>query len=192
MHTELIYKDGKKHIILESAGSLVKSRLSSDDSDWPEWRKAADFKTETEFARATAPRKPQPGWGPGFGEYEPYEGNERLFKRDLPLNLQSGKTWWLVGYCMDRAELSFDAPKDKAEANRLGLKTSRGATKHVKFPNPEYAGLDVFLRVYFDPFTGGVNSKAWFDFLSDNNGGIRSIVPPQEFEDEFEAGRAAR
>jgi hypothetical protein len=39
MKTELIYKDGKKYSILESSGNLSKSQLSSDESDWPEWRK---------------------------------------------------------------------------------------------------------------------------------------------------------
>ena len=48
METTLIYaKDGKKYAILESSGNLSKSRLASDESDWPEWRKTADFRTET-------------------------------------------------------------------------------------------------------------------------------------------------
>ena len=193
METTLIYaKDGKKYAILESSGNLSKSRLAGDESDWPEWRKTADFRTETEFARATAPRKPASGWGTGYTEYAQYEGNEQLFRRDLPLNLQLGKTWWLIGYCVDRAELSFDAPKDKTDADRLGLKCSRGATKHIRFPNPEYPGLDTLLRVFFDPFTGGINSKPWFDFLSDGNGGIRQIVPPDAFKGDFEAGRSAQ
>ena len=147
---------------------------------------------QTAELEAAFARKPASGWGTGCTEYERYEGNENLFKHDLPLDLRLGETWWLIGYCVDRAVLSFYAPKSKIEANKLGLKYSRGATKHVKFPNPEYPGLDISLRVFFDAFTGGINSKAWFDFLNDGNGSVRQIVPPEEFKGEFEAGRASR
>jgi hypothetical protein len=135
------------------------------------------------------PRSPKAGWGKGFIEYEPYEGNEDLFKRDQPLDFTCPATWWLLGYCVDRATLTFHTPITKAEAALLGLKCSRGATKHVAFANPEFPKLDVGVKVFFDPWTGGINSKPWFDFLSDGCGGIRQITPPVEFKYAFEAGR---
>ncbi len=138
-------------------------------------------------------RKPAEGWGAGTTQYDTFDQlNKERFPRDRPLDLEKEATWWFAGFLVNHAT---DAPyhpavsKNEACDNRP-KKIGGGPTRHLLFPNPEYPHLDRELLLFFDKFNGGgVNSKAWYDFMV-VNGEIRGEIDvPELFVSAFEKGK---